>query len=100
MGTDLTSIPSLTGRRQQAGPAFKAALGYGVPLPTWGGLLTPLSEYEQTPHARQVRLGLRWLWRAGLTLELDGRSRDEDAVPDAGLFIRLGTGIPVQTGIQ
>ena len=87
-GTDLQS--GINGMAA-SGPTFNAELGYGLRLSNRLGLLTPVSAFNQAPRGRQLRMGLRWLWQPGLTLELDGRYRKHDYTDtETGVFLTLG----------
>ncbi len=87
-GTDLQS--GINGMAA-SGPTFNAELGYGLRLSNQLGLLTPVSAFNQAPRGRQLRMGLRWLWQPGLTLELDGRYRKHDYTDtETGVFLTLG----------
>ena len=89
-----TGMTGLSRGVTRAGPTLNAELGYGLRLPWQRGLLTPYSAFSADTGGEQLRMGLRWIWRPGLRLELDaeyqpGGGPEQD---DAGLFLRYVTG--------
>ena len=66
------SAPGLAATRYRA--SLDTRVGYGLPLPALGGLLTPYSEMTLGAAAR-YGVGLDWQLGAGLNLTLSGERR-------------------------